>query len=546
MDAKDALIISHHVGHKLNIFMGGKEMQADLDLHSDFEEFMGKLPKEKCYSFVLNYVMEYTGCAFGGIRILDENGFIPYEFFVGFTEEFCQGENWLSLHRDNCVCIRAVQGAFEPQDLSCVTPYGSFYTNNSQKFIAGLSENEQKRFRGRCVESGFISIAVIPLFDRGKIIGAIHLADCSENKVGREKIEGLERITPLIVEAIKIASSKVFQTLIVQQIKQSVIVLGLDLQILFWNDQAQELFGWTGGEAIGKIINQIGWESDGEEAFTGRKDEDFLTSEYQWTKKDGTKIWVQASVSRIKNIHGVPIGYILVCHDISSQKAIEKEIRRFEQLHLVGQIAAGMAHEIRNSMTTVRGFLQLYSGEKMKSSEKEYYELMIEELDRANGIITDFLSLAKDRVINLKRENLNNIIKHVSRLIQASAIKEDKEIIFELEDIPDLSLDDNEIKKLILNLIQNGLESMEKGSILFVKTYVSDQEIVLEVKDSGCGIPQEVVDKIGQPFVTTKENGLGLGLSECYSVCARHHAQLDFSTGPKGTTFYVKFTPDRK
>jgi signal transduction histidine kinase len=214
---------------------------------------------------------------------------------------------------------------------------------------------------------------------------------------------------------------------------------------------------------------------------------------------------------------------------------------RLSKLNLIGEMAAGIAHEIRNPITTVRGFLQLLGGEKEYSHKKEYFNLMIEELDRANSIITEFLSLAKDKVLDFKTQNLNYIIKQLYPLIAADAIVNDKYIELELSEIPNLLLDEKEIRQLIFNLVRNGLEAMTSGGYLKIKTFVDGDKVTLSVIDQGKGIDSQLLDRIGTPFFTTKDNGTGLGLATCYSIAARHNASIKIDTGPEGTTFNIGF-----
>lgn len=227
--------------------------------------------------------------------------------------------------------------------------------------------------------------------------------------------------------------------------------------------------------------------------------------------------------------------------DITEQKRLEKEMARLDRLNLIGEMAAGIGHEIRNPMTTVRGFLQMLGEKQDCARYREYYNLMIDELDRANSIITEFLSLAKNKAIDLKVQNLNKIIKAISPLIVADAMVYDKYVKMELGDVPDLLLDKKEIRQLTLNLVRNGLEAMSPGQYLTIKTFAEEGEVVLAVQDQGKGIEPDLLDKIGTPFLTTKEQGTGLGLAVCYSIAARHNASIDFETGPTGCTFYVRF-----
>lgn len=227
--------------------------------------------------------------------------------------------------------------------------------------------------------------------------------------------------------------------------------------------------------------------------------------------------------------------------DITDFKQMEKEIVRLDRLKLIGEMAAGIAHEIRNPMTTVRGFLQYYKSKKEFEQNREHFDLMIEELDRANSIITEYLSVAKSKSADLKLHNFNQIVETLLPLIQADAINSNKYIQLELSEIADLLLDEKDIRQLIINLVRNGLEAMSPGGHLTIRTFTDDDEVVLSVQDQGLGISNANIEKIGTPFFTTKDNGTGLGLALCYSIAARHNAIINIQTGPNGTTFLVRF-----
>lgn len=227
--------------------------------------------------------------------------------------------------------------------------------------------------------------------------------------------------------------------------------------------------------------------------------------------------------------------------EMAKRQLMDKEIARLDRLNLVGEMAASIGHEVRNPMTTVRGFLQLLGEKKDCLHYKEHYDLMIEELDRANSIITEFLSLAKNRLVQFKKNNLNSVILALEPLILADAYKTSHKVSTDLQKIPDLLLDEREIRQLVLNLVRNGLEAMPSGGTLLVKTFTEGEEVVLVVQDQGKGIEPEILEKIGTPFLTTKENGTGLGLAVCYSIATKHNAVIDVDTGPAGTTFCVRF-----
>ena len=223
------------------------------------------------------------------------------------------------------------------------------------------------------------------------------------------------------------------------------------------------------------------------------------------------------------------------------QRRISLELLRLDRLNLVGEMAAGIAHEIRNPLTTVRGYLQWYLLKGKYAELKIPFTTMIEELDRANAIITEYLSLAKNKPIELKLSNINNVLDALLPLLQAEAYNSDHTLQIERNDIPDIYMDGNELRQLVLNMVRNGFDAMQPSGTLTIKSYVERDKVVLAVCDTGQGIPESVLDKLGTPFLTTKDNGTGLGLAVCYQIAARHGAKIDVETSSEGTTFYIKF-----
>ena len=229
--------------------------------------------------------------------------------------------------------------------------------------------------------------------------------------------------------------------------------------------------------------------------------------------------------------------------DITDEKYSENDISRLESLNVIGELAAGIAHEIRNPMTTVRGFLQLFQQKNEFFRFRSQLDLMITELDRANCIITEYLSLAKNKIPDRSPQNLSAIVEALLPLLEADALLHKMVIITELaDDLPVLLLDGQEIRQLILNLVRNGLEAMLPGGRLKIRVYEENKKVICSIQDQGSGIQPAILDKLGTPFVTTKENGTGLGLAICYQVASKNNAVIDVATGSKGTTFFVIFT----
>lgn len=231
--------------------------------------------------------------------------------------------------------------------------------------------------------------------------------------------------------------------------------------------------------------------------------------------------------------------------DVSNQKRLEEEIQRLDRLNLIGEMAAGIAHEIRNPMTTVRGYLQLYKRRSANQEEVEDIQLMLEELDRANAIISEFLALGKNKNNKLLMKDVNMIVEAIYPLVQAEAALVDKEVVLELfSELPKILIDGKEIRQLLLNLVSNALQSMDYGRVT-IRSFLEEEDVVISIADQGHGIPDDIKHKIGTPFFTTKDNGTGLGMAICYSIVQRHNGKLDFITSPSGTTFFIRF-PVRK
>ena len=166
------------------------------------ELFAQKTSRKEYLDSVVEAIRDWSGCRCVGIRLTNDEGFIPYESSVGFSDVFLSLESRLSIGKDVCACIRVITQTPEPQDAAVMTSRGSFRCDNTFKFISKLTEKEKSRYRGNCVKSGFASVAVVPICYRQEVLGAIHLADEKQGKVSPEAVEFLENMAMLIGEAV--------------------------------------------------------------------------------------------------------------------------------------------------------------------------------------------------------------------------------------------------------------------------------------------------------------------------------------------------------
>ena len=286
---------------------------------------------------------------------------------------------------------------------------------------------------------------------------------------------------------------------------------------------------------------RLNWEHPGKEEFIELVTQKGAVTDYRTTVErwDGR--------SEVVCLSGVAVKWqgeecvFIVGNDITELTEYQQGIARLDKLNIMGQMAGGIAHEIRNPLTSLRGFLQLFSLQHKYQEDKEDIELMIEEIDRINDIISAFLSLSRRNYIEPVPMNLTECITNMLQLIIADGVKNDVFVDTHFEDKCLIMIDQGEIRQLLLNLARNGIEAMPGGGTLTIKTWEADDKVTLQIQDEGTGIPPEIIENIGTPFLTTKKNGAGLGMAVCFSIVERHNAELIFDTSPAGTSFNIMF-----
>ncbi|MGM0883359.1 MAG: ATP-binding protein [Bacillota bacterium] len=257
---------------------------------------------------------------------------------------------------------------------------------------------------------------------------------------------------------------------------------------------------------------------------------------------DGEKMLLTTTFSLRNALNDQITGAAIIVQDITELNHLRDEVGRMERLSLVGQMAASITHEIRNPMAVIRGFVQLIQ-ERSPKSQHEYFRIVMEELDRANMIISDFLSLAQNRELTMELSSLHDIIEELIPLLHADANLRGQTIkVSFCNDLPLIMLNNREIKQLFLNIARNGMEAMGDKGVLRVSTSCYNDKIELRIADEGVGIPPEKMKHLFEPFFTTKMQGTGLGLPLCISIAERHNGRIDVeSREGEGTTFIVTF-----
>jgi hypothetical protein len=338
---------------------------------------------------------------------------------------------------------------------------------------------------------------------------------------------------------LELESSKRHIKSIMEGISDGFYAIDRKWQFTFANSEIEKLISLDKNEILGKYLWEIFPQIIGSLTYE-KLQEAMSLSLYESIHWEAEGIVIP---DRYYEYHAYPFeeGLTVLFRDITILKRQQLEFARLERLNLIGQLAAGISHEIRNPLTTVKGFLQMFGSKSKYEQDKEYMDLMVSEIDRANEIITDFLSLAKANLDNIKSKNINEVINKVFPMLQADAYNNNKEVIFDLDILPNIMINENEIKQLILNLVRNGLDVTPENGSVIISTYLEEDKVVLAIKDHGTGIPLDLQEKIGTPFFTTKESGTGLGLAISIGIAQRHKAIFEFKTGNNGTIFYTIF-----
>lgn len=257
--------------------------------------------------------------------------------------------------------------------------------------------------------------------------------------------------------------------------------------------------------------------------------------------KDGKEYWVDTTIVPFLNDNGKPYQYVAIRSDITDRKKAEEMIQRSEKLSLIGELAAGVAHEIRNPLTSLRGYTEFLQDETEEEEKKQLFDILLEEIERINFIVEEFMLLAKPKVLNFTNKNIISIIKQLITFLKTEAKYKKVTIVSEFEmDEAFVKCDENQLKQVFLNLIKNAIEAMPDGGNLYVHAKSDGKDIHLQFKDEGVGIPKEKLKNLGEPFYSTKEKGNGLGLMVSYKIIHEHKGEItvDSEVG-KGTTFDI-------
>lgn len=309
------------------------------------------------------------------------------------------------------------------------------------------------------------------------------------------------------------------------------------------NPALEQLFGWTADELLGTlakdmpIIPNEKRDEVNENRVELKRGVEPKRYETVRLKRDGTPIDILLTSFPIMS--QLQRGWAIIFKDISDRKEKERLMIQSEKLAIAGELAAGIAHEIRNPMTSIKGFLQLIQQGLLKES---YFEIIMSEFDRIEFILSELLVLAKPQVKRFESAVLQEILKQVLVLLTPQANLNGVEIRENFEEEPLLlECDENQLKQVFINMIKNATEAMPDGGHLSIDIVrVNEYAARVRLADDGVGIPKHILSRLGEPFYITKEKGTGLGFMVSKNIIEQHNGtiQVDSVEG-QGTTIQV-------
>ncbi|WP_309120900.1 PAS domain S-box protein [Paenibacillus sp.] len=257
---------------------------------------------------------------------------------------------------------------------------------------------------------------------------------------------------------------------------------------------------------------------------------------------DGSVISVEISSIRIDHYNGKSVT-LSVMRDLTERKEAEELLIRSEKLSVIGQLAAGVAHEIRNPLTSLRGFTQLLRRE-LDPARFYYIETMLSELDRMTYIVNDFMSLSKPQLVAYRNHDLADTLRAVLLVIESEALLHNITVHWDHRGgLPPVRCDEHRMKQVFLNVLKNAIDAMPDGGAIHLKMEAVDDELLVRIRDEGPGMPKELIDRIGDPFFTTKSDGTGLGLMICHRIVEAHRGSIRFTSAPGAGTTVDIFLP---
>lgn len=331
---------------------------------------------------------------------------------------------------------------------------------------------------------------------------------------------------------------------LIQNNPDAIYTIDLDQRIVSCNPAAEQYLGYPKQELVRLPFGMLVLESEKppvssmmQEAFSGAASSN---REAMIVHKDGSILCAHCTAVPIV-VRGRTKGCYVILNDVTEQRKTERMLLQAEKLNIAGQLAAAIGHEIRNPLTALKGFIQLLSSSNHDDSRSYIFSILEEEVDRIEAITNELLVLAKPQSVEHVILDVSELLHSVVTLISSQANMQNVQLHLEVGPPVNVLGERNHLKQVFVNLLKNALEVMPEGGEVWLRMkQIGPREIRIEISDQGCGISEEQMAKLGEPFYSTKEKGTGLGLMVSKKIVETHGGRLEATSElGVGTTFSV-------
>ncbi len=331
---------------------------------------------------------------------------------------------------------------------------------------------------------------------------------------------------------------------VVANIPVGLIFFGRTDRVVLLNSAAEAITGLSFKDTRGKLFDSILPAELIEVVSSLKYKERILEHEMNCVFAGKSPAPLSVTAARIINDAGEFVGYVLLLIDLKEIKQLREDVKRKEKLAAIGSLAAGVAHEIRNPLSSIKGMASFYRDKFPDGSDdSDAADVMIKEVDRLNRVISELLEFARPSKMNLKPCDINTLLDHSVHLIRHDADLKNINVKLKTENnLPDVILDPDRFTQCLLNLYLNSIQAMETGGELTIRSrFVADQHIEINVEDTGAGISSKNLNHIFEPYFTTKSTGTGLGLAIIHKIIEAHEGKISVnSESGKGTVFSIQ------
>ncbi|HEY92697.1 MAG TPA: PAS domain S-box protein [Dehalococcoidia bacterium] len=511
----------------------------------DMKKYLERLVKQ---------VKKYSGCCCVGIRLLDDDGNIPYVSYTGFNRKFYEVENPLCIKSDKCMCANVIMGNTRSGFLT-YTKGGSFLSNGTTKLLASVPEELKDQTGNVCNQYGYESVALVPMKDRGRILGLIHLADESENKIPLERVQLLERVGVYIGQALHTfiaegelqESEKRYRDLY-NEAPNAYFSVGVDGFIKQANRGATELFGYSLDELVGRrVLDLYADTPDGKGKAKGvfqrfLAGEEIRDEELEICRANGSKVWINLSVRPVHDKGGQVVANRSVVVDITERKRLDQ---------LKDEFIGLVSHELRSPLTVITGAVNTALTEAERLSPEETHQLLndaaleAESLSHMLGNLLELSRIQADRLfLHAEATNTKKVIQGIVERIKRQSSS--RQFVVDLpKKLPSVYADELRLERILYNLIENAIKYSPQGGEIRISARPEEEHLVIGVSDQGSGISPSDRSKLFEPFQRLEESrsggigGVGLGLLVCRRLVEAHGGQIWVeSEFGKGSTFF--------